>query len=110
MTILLGILVIAAAVFAVLRQVDVRLALVLAAGVTPVTAGGALLLGSSIGGELLNPGAPELRTVSTALGVEATECVARVFPLLMLHLAVATAVFWLLSLRAEVGGREPVKP
>src|SRR4051794_30311128 len=34
-----------------------------AAGFSPVTIGSALLLGSSVGGELLNPGAPELRTV-----------------------------------------------
>ncbi len=72
-----------------------------AAGVSPLTVGAALLLGSSIGGELLNPGAPEIITVSSALKVEATECVARVFPLLMVQLAVATALFWLLSRRAE---------
>src|SRR3989442_161955 len=37
--------------------------LLLAARFSPVTIGAALLLGSSIGGELLNPGAPELRTI-----------------------------------------------
>jgi DcuC family C4-dicarboxylate transporter len=36
--------------------------LLLAARLSPVTIGAALLLGCSIGGELLNPGAPELRT------------------------------------------------
>jgi DcuC family C4-dicarboxylate transporter len=35
------------------------------AGVSPVTIGAALLLGCSIGGELLNPGAPELQTTVT---------------------------------------------
>ncbi len=34
-----------------------------AARISPPTTGAALLLGSSIGGELFNPGAPELRTV-----------------------------------------------
>src|SRR5262245_61711560 len=36
-----------------------------AAHVSPLTIGGALLLGCSIGGELFNPGAPELRTTIT---------------------------------------------
>jgi C4-dicarboxylate transporter, DcuC family len=51
---------------------SVLIPLLLAAGVTPVTAGSVLLLGASIGGELLNPGAPEFRTVvreTAALGV-----------------------------------------
>ena len=33
-----------------------------AARISPVIVGAALLLGSSVGGELFNPGAPELRT------------------------------------------------
>src|SRR5262249_38922910 len=37
--------------------------ILVAARIAPVTIGAALLLGSSIGGELLNPGAPELQTV-----------------------------------------------
>src|SRR5262245_6093488 len=41
----------------------VMIPLLLAARISPVTVGAALLLGASIGGELLNPGAPELRTV-----------------------------------------------
>jgi DcuC family C4-dicarboxylate transporter len=72
-----------------------------AARLSPVTTGAALLLGSSLGGELLNPGAPELITVSSTLKIPATACVAHVLPLLALQVAVATAVFWLLSLRAE---------
>src|SRR5262245_3177031 len=42
-----------------------------AAGIAPVTIGAALLLGCSIGGELLNPAAPEFRTVSELAGVDA---------------------------------------
>lgn len=72
-----------------------------AARLSSVTIGAALLLGSSIGGELLNPGAPELQTVSTALNIASTECVARVAPLLFVHLAVATALFWVICTRAE---------
>src|SRR5262249_4463368 len=67
------------------------------------TIGAALLLGSSIGGELLNPGAPEVRTVSQASEVELTPSnwVAHTLPLFLIELAVATVVFWLLSLRVE---------
>jgi len=68
---------------------------------TPTTVGAALCLGTSIGGELLNPGAPELNTVAGRVGVPATECVSRVLPLLLVQLAVAVAVFWPLCLRAE---------
>lgn len=80
---------------------SVLVPLLRAAGVSPITTGAALLLGSSVGGELLNPGAPELRTISTAVHADSADCVARVVPLLPVQLAVSTAVFWLLSLRAE---------
>src|SRR5438552_5629440 len=63
-----------------------------AAGLSPVTAGAALLLGCSLGGDLLNPGAPEWRTVAEALHADSRECVARVFWLLLLQVGVATAV------------------
>jgi DcuC family C4-dicarboxylate transporter len=72
-----------------------------AAGVSAVTSGAALLLGCSLGGDLLNPGAPEWQTVGKELQVESTVCVARVLPLLLLQVAVSTALFWVLSLRAE---------
>ncbi len=74
-----------------------------AAQISPITLGSALLLGSSIGGEILNPGAPEVRTVSQASEVALSphNWVARALPLLLVELTVATAVFWLLCLRAE---------
>jgi DcuC family C4-dicarboxylate transporter len=72
-----------------------------AARVSAVTTGAALLLGCSLGGDLLNPGAPEWQTVAKALDVDATACVPRVLPLLLLQLAVATPIFWVLSVRAE---------
>ena len=72
-----------------------------AARISAVTTGAALLLGSSLGGELLNPGAPELITVSTSLKVEPSACVVSNAPLLLLHLVTATLLFWLISLRAE---------
>jgi DcuC family C4-dicarboxylate transporter len=72
-----------------------------AARVSPVTTGAALLLGSSIGGELLNPGAPELNTVGNVLNIRPAECVQHLLPLLLIDLALAVAVFWLLSARGE---------
>ena len=79
-----------------------------AARLSPITIGAALLLGASLGGELLNPGAPELQTVSRTLHVEATECVAWIAPLLLVHLTLATALFWAISARAEA--REQGEP
>jgi DcuC family C4-dicarboxylate transporter len=80
--------------------------LLLAARISPLTAGAALLLGASLGGELLNPGAPELRTIASTLEVQATECVAYVLPLLIAQLFTATVVFWIMSLRAESQGQQ----
>ncbi len=81
-----------------------------AAGLSPVTVGAALLLGASLGGDLLNPGAPELQTVSRSLQVSANECVEATAPLQFANLAVATSVFWYLCLRAEKHLIAPVGP
>jgi DcuC family C4-dicarboxylate transporter len=77
--------------------------------VSAVTTGAALLLGGSIGGELLNPGAPELNTIVQELQrperapgqYDHQRCVERVLPLSLCGLGVATLVFWVLSLRHE---------
>lgn len=94
----------------------VLIPLLLAGGLTPVTAGAALLLGASVGGELWNPGAPEYRTVlekSAELGRwsadwsllplprDSTMLVHRTAALNLLQLAVSLAAFWWLSLKAE---------
>jgi DcuC family C4-dicarboxylate transporter len=79
----------------------VLIPLLRAARISAVTTGAALLLGASIGGELLNPGAPELQTVSKDGNATPQACIGRVAVLLPVHLAVTTAAFWLLSLRAE---------
>src|SRR5438876_2470596 len=73
---------------------SVLVPLLRAARISPATTGAALLLGSSLGGELLNPGAPELITVSTRLKVEPSACVVSNAPLLLLHLVTATLLFW----------------
>ncbi len=72
-----------------------------AARLSPTTIASALTLGASIGGELLNPGAPELRSVATAAQAGSADCVERVWPLLLVHLGVTLPLFWLLCLRAE---------
>jgi C4-dicarboxylate transporter, DcuC family len=76
-----------------------------AAGIDAPVIGGAILIGSSIGGELFNPGAPELRTTIVESKKAAEElglpsdvytsehCVRRIRPLNLLGLAVATAVY-----------------
>lgn len=110
----------------------------LAARLSPITVGATLLLGTSIGGELLNPGAPELRTVVTetakaastdivepqltlhggsaavathlSLRVTSADCVNRIFPLILVGLTVATLLFWYMCSRAERGAAEPAEP
>lgn len=78
-----------------------------AARLSSLTIGASILLGASIGGELLNPGAPELNTVARRLSedeqreVSPKEVVPAVMPLLFPHLAIATALFWGFQLRAE---------
>jgi DcuC family C4-dicarboxylate transporter len=80
---------------------SVLVPLLQAARISATTTGAALLLGDSVGGELLNPGAPELRTIGDKTGAPTEECVAHVGPLLLVHLGVAVPLFWLLSARAE---------
>jgi C4-dicarboxylate transporter, DcuC family len=72
-----------------------------AARLSSVTIGASILLGASIGGELLNPGAPELNSVAQRLGTSSTEIVPSVQKLVFIHLALATVLFWLLCWRAE---------
>lgn len=85
----------------------VLIPLLLLTRVSSVTAGAALLLGASVGGELLNPGAPEYRTVIknlSALGATppaGTVLVQHTTPFVLLQLGVSLAVFWFLSVRAE---------
>lgn len=95
---------------------SVIIPLLRASGISPITTGAALLLGSSIGGELLNPGAPELLTTIeesqkalrkhpesswTADDVTSERCVRRIIPFNFLGLAIGTCVFWYLAIRRE---------
>src|SRR4029079_18475521 len=68
------------------------------------SAGAALLLGSSIGGELLNPGAPEFQTIMEKLpgeGLQTSDCVRVIAAPLVFHLGLATLLFWAWNARVE---------
>jgi C4-dicarboxylate transporter, DcuC family len=65
-------------------------------GLQGVVIGSALLLGASIGGELLNPGAPELVAVADKLKIKPTSLTPEVAKVVFIHLGVAMAVYlWL---------------
>lgn len=91
---------------------SVLIPLMSAAGISAVTSGAALMLGASIGGELLNPGAPEYGTVVSelnalsAMPITRATLVGHSLPLVILHLTVATSVFWWLSVRQEARQRQ----
>lgn len=80
----------------------VVLPLMRAAGFSMPTIGAALLLGSSVGGELLNPGAPELLTVFDKTGVSTIEQASNYLPpVVLMQLVFSTLVFWPLAIRHE---------
>jgi C4-dicarboxylate transporter, DcuC family len=79
----------------------VLIPLLRAARLSPTTIGAAILLGASLGGELFNPGAVEWKTLTNELKVDAIDAIHLVTPYLLLHLAIATLLFWWLSARAE---------
>jgi len=66
------------------------------------TIGSTLILGASIGGELLNPGAPELLTVKKFTGTDTQILTQRYLPQLVLPLlGVAAVAFWLQTIWIE---------
>lgn len=73
------------------------------ARISPVTTGAALLLGSSIGGELLNPGAPELLTIGSLTKKPSTTLIPYLLPLLLPLLLLALLLF---SLQETIHPRE----
>jgi DcuC family C4-dicarboxylate transporter len=75
--------------------------LVLAAGYSRSTAGALLVLGGSMGGELLNPAAVEVTAIKTIVGLDATEVIRRLLPFNLLASGVALLAFWAMSFRYE---------
>jgi DcuC family C4-dicarboxylate transporter len=73
-----------------------------AAGFSPLAIGSSILLGASIGGELFNPGAPELLTVAAKTGASTVELSRTELPRLVLPLlGIAAVAFWIRTLLGE---------
>jgi DcuC family C4-dicarboxylate transporter len=70
-----------------------------ASGIEPALAGATLLLGASMGGELFNPGAVEIRTLAELTGDSSLEIIRAVAPRNLLASAVALGAFWFLAER-----------
>ncbi len=75
----------------------VLIPLLRAGGLSTVSAGAILLLGSSMGGELFNPGAVEIAKLSQLSAVTPLEVIARSRGLNLLSCGVVLAVFWMLA-------------
>ncbi len=74
----------------------------LAAGYSKRTIGSTLLLGASLGGELLNPGAPELLTVKKITGTDTQVLTHQHIPQLVFPLlGIATLAFWIQTIWLE---------
>src|SRR4051812_5921608 len=79
--------------------------LLMAAGISRVTAGALLLLGGSMGGELLNPAAVEVAAIKMVTGREATDIIAHLLPYNLLASGTALLVFWGMSFWYEARER-----
>jgi DcuC family C4-dicarboxylate transporter len=78
----------------------VAIPLLRAAGYSPATAGASVLLGASVGGELLNPGAPELLTIAVAnpdhpKAAPTEQVRSSLAPVVLTQLGVVVLVYWL---------------
>jgi len=72
-----------------------------AGGLDAATAGAVLLLGASMGGELFNPGAVEMRKLSELTGMAGHDLVSRQAPLNFAACGAALLTFWLLAERRK---------
>lgn len=78
----------------------VMIPLLRSAGLSPALVAATLVLGASVGGELLNPGAPELRSIAERMNPDAQLNIQPILaPLLAVQVTVATLVFWYMSRR-----------
>jgi DcuC family C4-dicarboxylate transporter len=84
-----------------------------AGGLGSVSAGAVLLLGSSMGGELFNPGAVEMSKLGELTGLSGRDVVGRSAPLNLLASGGALAAFWSTSVfgdRAPGTAPDPTRP
>jgi C4-dicarboxylate transporter, DcuC family len=90
----------------------ILLPLMVAAGARRDVAGAALVLGSSFGGDLLNPGAQDVQALAGVTGLPAADLSARVIPAGLCGVAVAAVTFPLLNRRgpADEGAGPVVAP
>jgi DcuC family C4-dicarboxylate transporter len=86
----------------------VLIPLLRAGGVGTATAGAILLLGSSMGGELFNPGAVEIAKLSQLSELTATAVIARSRGLNLLSCGVILSVFWMIFARRELGAGDRI--
>jgi DcuC family C4-dicarboxylate transporter len=85
----------------------VLIPLLRAGGLSAAASGAVLLLGSSMGGELFNPGAVEIAKLAELSTLSASQVVARSRGLNCLSCGVILSVFWILSRRGETRAGEP---
>ncbi len=88
----------------------ILLPLLRAGGLAPAQAGAVLLLGSSMGGELFNPGAVEMRKLAELTDLPGPVLVSRSAGLNLAACSVALATFWVMTLlRARPTAIEPAE-
>lgn len=75
--------------------------LIRANGYAAETAGSLLLLGSSMGGELFNPGAVEIGTLSQLTSVSRHDLVRQTAPINLIACAVTLLTYWYMTVRWE---------
>ena len=84
--------------------------LLLVGGWSPATAGAALVLGASFGGDLLNPGSQDIQTVAAMARLPAAALSAKIVPASALGALTAAAVFAALGRRIVVADAAPLAP
>jgi DcuC family C4-dicarboxylate transporter len=77
----------------------ILLPLLRSAGLDAATAGATVLLGASMGGELFNPAAVEVRTLAELTDINSGSLITQIAPRNLIASAAALAVFWFLASR-----------
>ncbi len=85
----------------------VLLPLIVASGSGREVAAAALVLGSSFGGDLLNPGSQDVQSIAGTTLIRAQDLSSRVLPASLAGLIVSAVAFPLLNRRAAAGVRPP---